>query len=413
MQTLVLHPGTQHSRQTALALQELGRLEALVTGLFDFPDGFLRKIAGGLPAGLARRLERELGRFSSPLLDPSKVRAFPRYELPERLASRAGAFELARRIDSILNRRFGRQVAKIAARDGPLVLWGYDNSAFAAFADPRTADCPKILDRTIADGRYWNEELQRIAADHGDWLVGGTPGWSEERIARNDCEYETADRIVCGSPFVMESVARYSPVVGVEQKLELLPYSYDAALFAGAAQPVPTARAEPVRFLFVGQISARKGVQHLLRAFAQLPKGSATLTMAGPEMVPDRMLAPYRDRVTFLGPLPRGEIPALMQRHHAFVFPSHYEGSAIALIEAMASGLAIVQTAAAGLGASERSGFVLARPCAPAVAEAMTRLVEDRALLQDMRLAAMEEAKTRDFATYRDRIGQLLSGMGL
>ena len=413
MKTLVLHPGTQHSRQTALALQELGRLECLVTGLFDFPDGAMRKLIDRLPGRLAVLLRKELWRFSSPGLDPDKVRAFPGYELPERLAYRAGAIPLGRRLDAVLNLRFGKRVAALAWREGPFALWGYDNSAFAAFADPRTEHCPKILDRTIADGRYWNEELERIADTHGDWLVGGTPGWDEQRIARNDIEYRLADRIVCGSPFVMQSVARYSPVPGLEKKLVLLPYCYDADLFSGAPRPQFVPSDEPVRFLFVGQISARKGIQHLLEAFSSLPTGSATLTLAGPIMVPEKQISPYRDRVDFLGALPRTDIPALMQRHHAFVFPSHFEGSAIALIEAMASGLAIVQTEAAGLGASNRSGFVLPRPDAGDVAEAMMALVDDRERLQAMRLAAMEDAEDRDFSAYRDRIGQLLGGMDL
>ena len=413
MQTLVLHPGTQHSRQTALALQELGRLEALVTGLFDHEGSRAQRLADLLPESLARPLRRELGRFASPGLDPARVRALPWYELPERLAYRAGAIETGRRIDALLNRQFGRKVAGIAARHGPVALWGYDNSAFAAFGDPRTAACPKILDRTIADGRYWNEEQARIEERHGDWLAGGTPGWSRQRIERNDIEYEMADRIVCGSPFVMESVARYSPVGGLAEKLTLLPYTWDAALFGNAPQPAPVAARDPVRFLFVGQISARKGVQHLLEAFASLPRGAATLTLVGPVMVPERMLAPYSDRIEIVGPVPRSEVPGIMQRHHAFVFPSHFEGSAIALVEAMASGLAIIQTRAAGLGAGPHSGFVLEQPDAALLTEAMTSLIEDRERLHAMRHAAMRDAKERDFAAYCRGILQLLEGLGI
>lgn len=413
MKTVVLHPGTQHSRQTALALQELDRLAFLITGLFDHSGSLPHRLANRLPGAPGRILKRELGRFASAGLDPAKVRAFPRYELPERLATRGGAVELGRRVDAVLNKAFGKRVAAIAAHEGPFALWGYDNSAFAAFADPRTNQCPKILDRTIADGRYWNEEVERIADTHGDWLAKGTPRWSDQRIARNDIEYEHADRIVCGSPFVMESVTKYSPVPGLADKLVLLPYSCDAALFAGAPAPQPVAKDEPVRFLFAGQVSARKGVQHLVEAIRALPKSGAKLTLVGPVMVPEELLAPVADRIDILGSVTRAEMPAIMRRHHALVFPSHYEGSAIVLIEAMASGLAIIQSAAAGLGASEKSGIVMARPDAAQVEQAMTRLIEERELLHAMRLAAMEEAKLRDFAAYRGRIDALLTGMGV
>ena len=413
MKTLVLHPGTQHSRQTALALQELEQLAFLVTGLFDHPGSAAHRLAGRLPGILERPLKRELSRFASPGLDPDKVRAFPRFELPERIATRAGAPGLGRSIDAFLNRGFGQKIVEIVEREGPHVLWGYDNSAFAAFADPRTKDCPKILDRTIADGRYWNEEIARIADTHGDWLVRGTPAWNEQRIARNDIEYAHADRIVCGSPFVAQSIARYSPVEGLDKKLRILPYSYDAGLFAGAPLPELVPKNEPVRFLFAGQVSARKGIQHLLPAIKALPSSEARLTLVGPIMVPEKLLAPYADRVDILGPVTRSEMPEIMRSHHALVFPSHFEGSAVVLIEAMASGLAIIQTSAAGLGASEASGYVLDKPEAETLEEAMRILVKDRAILHAMRLAAMDEAKARDFDAYRANIAALLDEMGL
>ena len=409
MQTLVFHPGTQHSRQTALALQELERLAFLATGMFDHPESAERDRAGRLPQKLQQRLLHEMARFASPGLDPGKVRAFPRYELPERLAARLGARNFARRLDTALNAAFGRKVAMLAKREGPFVLWGYDGSSFSAFGDARTSACPKVLDRTIADGRYWNEEVSRIADTHDDWLTGGTPRWSPQRVERDDSEYEHADLIVCGSPFVMRSIAEYSRVPGVASKCRLLPYSFDERLFGGAPEPEPVPTSEPVRFLFAGQVSARKGVQHLLEAFARLPASAAKLTLVGPVMVPERLLAPYRDRIEILGSVPRAEMPGIMRRHHALVFPSHFEGSAVVLVEAMASGLAIIQTAAAGLGASERSGIVLERPEAGAVEEAMAALIKDHERLHSMRRAAQAEAQDRNFAAYRSGVAAALA----
>ena len=55
----------------------------------------------------------------------------------------------------------------------------------------------------------------------------------------------------------------------------------------------------------------------------------------------------------------------------------------------------------------------MAKPNAAQVEQAMTRLIEDRELLHAMRLAAMEEAKQRDFAAYRRRIDALLTEMGV
>lgn len=409
MQVGVIHPGTQHSRQTALALQQLGRLEFLATGLFDHPQSHARRLANFLPAAFAR----ELDRFAFSSLNPDLVRAYPRYELPERIATRLGATDLAARLDQSLNAAFGRRIGKIAQAEGPLALWGYDGSAFGAFDDPRTADCPKILDRTMADCRSWNAQRTELLETQNAWFSGNSPAWSAQRIAQDDREYAAADRIVCASPFVIETILKHSPVPGLADKLDLLPYCFDAALFANDRPPRHVPQSEPVRFLFVGQVSGRKGVQHVLDAMARLPERDAALTVVGPVAVPEELLAPYRDRVTFIGPVPRAQVPAIMRAHDAFVFPSYNEGSAVVLLEAMASGLAIIQTKASGLGASDDSGIVLDAPETSAVEEAMRTLIDDRERLYAMRKAAITEAAMRDFAAYKANIADLLDRMGI
>ena len=413
MKVGVVHPGTQHSRQTALALQQLGKLAFLATGLFDHPRRKVRAMLPFLPSRLADKLDTEMRRFAFDSLDPKLVRAFPFYELPERIMTRSGAAVLGQAVDTRLNAAFGRKIAGMASREERLALWAYDGAAWSLFTDPRTAHCPKILDRTMTDCRSWNAERLRLIEDDPEWFSDGSPAWLEKRIAQDDLEYASADRIVCGSPFVIQSILEHSPVEGLKDKLRILPYCFDETLFERGTPAEPPAAGEPVRFLFVGQVAGRKGIRHVLDAFMQCAPAEATLTVVGTIGLDDTLLAPYRDRVSFTGPVPRTQIPALMMDHHAFVFPSYHEGSAIVLLEAMAAGLAIIQTAASGLGASEESGFVLERPDTDAVATAMRTLIEDRDVLHSMRRAAKREASSRNFAAYRDNIAALLADMGI
>lgn len=409
MQIAVFHPGTQHSRQVALALDQLGRLAFLATGLFT--AGPARSLP--LPAALCAAIERERARFAFPPLERARVRTFALTELPERLASRAGRHDLARWLDTRGNALMGRRIAGIAAREGPLGLWGFDGSSFAAFADPRTSGMPRILDRTIAHGEHWNAELALLRESHGDWLDPSVRPWSEPRLARDQSEYAHATHILCGSRFAARTLHRHAAVPGLADKLHVLPYPFDKELFGGAGEPQAASAREPVRFLFVGEVGVRKGMHLLLDAIARLPSSDAALTVAGPQAVPDSVLAPFAGRVRFTGPVPRASIPALMRAHHVLVLPSLFEGSAIVLPEAMASGLALIHTEASGEGASGESGIVLPRPDAAALAEAMARLCAGRDLLQSMRVAAWRESAGRSFAVYRDRIGALLPRLGL
>ena len=102
MKVAVFHPGTQHSWQTALALQQLDRLAWFATSIFYQPDRLPYRLERILPGQLGARLGREFRRFSHPLLDPALVRTSGLTEWLERIASRAGQRQLARWLD-----RFG------------------------------------------------------------------------------------------------------------------------------------------------------------------------------------------------------------------------------------------------------------------------------------------------------------------
>ena len=84
MQVAVFHPGTQHSRQTALALDRLGRLAWLATSLFDDP----RRVR--LPGPVGRMIDGLYAPYACPALDPRLVRRHGGIEIAERVAARAG-----------------------------------------------------------------------------------------------------------------------------------------------------------------------------------------------------------------------------------------------------------------------------------------------------------------------------------
>ena len=85
----VFHPGTQHSWQTAYALQQLDRLAWYATSIYYRPDRF-PYILERLPGGIGRRIGNQLRRFHHPGLDPALVRTAGLSEWVERAAFSAG-----------------------------------------------------------------------------------------------------------------------------------------------------------------------------------------------------------------------------------------------------------------------------------------------------------------------------------
>ena len=111
--------------------------------------------------------------------------------------------------------------------------------------------------------------------------------------------------------------------------------------------------------LFVGQISARKNLMPLLRAFEALrsrgPLRDLELVIAGPvqtggdEIVEAARTSPHAAAIRFLGFIDDDELPALYAGAAVFVFPGKGEGFGIPILEAMACGAPVV---AANAGAN-------------------------------------------------------------
>ena len=407
MKVAVFHPGTQHSWQTAYALQQLDRLEWYATSIFYKPDS-MPYLLERLPGPLGRRLGREFARFRHAGLDPALVRTAGLIEWLERIAARGGWHGAARRLDAFGNQRFAAQIGRAIGGPDPFALWGYNASSLSSFELGRAAGRTLILDRTIGDFRLYNRLMAQVAETHEEWFIPTDRAVPADQIERDQREYELADVILAGSEFCAQTV-RDCGGPQIAGKVRVLPYCFDEALFAAAPQPLPLQPGEPVKFLFIGQLGPRKGIQHLLEAFARIPVAAASLTMVGELRVPRRTFARYADRVSYVPTVARGEIPAIMAAHHVLVFPSYFEGSALSLIEALASGMGVIQTRAAGNGATPQTGLMLDSPDTETLYAALMEAIEDRPRIDAWRAQAQAEAARYAFSAYRSNVAALLA----
>jgi glycosyltransferase involved in cell wall biosynthesis len=116
----------------------------------------------------------------------------------------------------------------------------------------------------------------------------------------------------------------------------------------------PVDRASVPRFLFLGRLAPQKGLEWLLRSFAQLSV-DAHLDIAGTGdlLEPSRQLAhdlEIEDRVTFHGWIDADRIPSLISACRAVVFPSvWHEPAGLVSLEAAAHGRALVASRVGGI----------------------------------------------------------------
>ncbi len=173
-------------------------------------------------------------------------------------------------------------------------------------------------------------------------------------------------------------------------RLHLVPNAVDCARFDW--QPRPTV---PRMVACVGRQVPVKGHDVLLRAWSLVRRPPGTVLMLagdGPEHARLRAMADklaLGAAVVFAGNV--DDVPGLLGAADVFVQPSHQEGLPNAVLEAMASGLAVVATRVGGHGdviEHARTGLLVPPGDPDALAGALQALLDDDGLRARMGLAA-------------------------
>lgn len=162
--------------------------------------------------------------------------------------------------------------------------------------------------------------------------------------------------------------------------------------------PPDSTRGAEVRFLFLGNLCRRKGVDVLIQA-AALARENWRVELAGGEEEPgyhaiaaaDIARWQVAERVSLLGPKVGAQKDALLASASGFVLPSLAEGLPMALLEAMAARLPVVVTRVGAMPEvvrAEVEGLLVAPGDAPALAAALDRLAADAALRARLGAAA-------------------------
>lgn len=320
--------------------------------------------------------------------------------------------DLAARLHWHIQRRIGSMGAN-EAEDATAVVSSYlvAEEAFAATNGSR------VLNYPIAHHRYIQtfvaEEAERepaFASTLPDW--SRVPGWVEPRLDR---ECDLADHILVGSTFARASFIAEGTAPG---KLVVIPYGADASRFSpgnrdmGETAADDTARG--LHVLFVGQLSQRKGLSYLLRAYDAFRGPGTQLTLVGAYYGDTGALAPYRDIFRHIPHLPQSELVGLYRQADVFVFPTLIEGLGMVVLEAMATGLPVITTpnGPADLVRDGIDGFVVPIRDPDAIRAKLEYLRAHPEERLAMGRQARDRAQTFSWDRYRTEALTFISGLG-
>lgn len=224
--------------------------------------------------------------------------------------------------------------------------------------------------------------LMRGAWRSRPWIFWGEqPGRSSLLHDRISAPLHRARAIAAiGSVAAREYHARFP-----EPTIVNLPYHCELAPFQSQPRPSEPSR-EPV-FLFCGQMIARKGVDLLLAAFAQLERGR--LLLVGREADLPALLAPFpvsvRERIEYAGFQAPAELPRFFARADVFVLPSRHDGWGVVVNQALGASLPILCSDHVGAGIDlvepEVNGLRFPAGDTGALAAAMRRCLDEPQLI--------------------------------
>ncbi len=145
----------------------------------------------------------------------------------------------------------------------------------------------------------------------------------------------------------LKKMAESSDAVSVR----VIPNGVDTSLFRPG--PGRTVGSHPLRVIFVGRLRSQKNVPVLFQQLARLPAGTWKLDLVGDGPLRKELFS-LADRlgltnsITWHGWIPRLQLRDLYQDCDCLVNPSLYEGMANAVLEAMASELAVLASKVPG-----------------------------------------------------------------
>jgi glycosyltransferase involved in cell wall biosynthesis len=187
----------------------------------------------------------------------------------------------------------------------------------------------------------------RILMDESDRVGSRVSGPSRWMIAREEREYALADRIIVLSRFAWDSFA----VEGTSpERLRILPLGANLTEFRpgenfAMRRRKRIAAEEPLRILYVGAVSCRKGAHDLSAMVAALPGDQFRFRIVGP-VAPDACSVSHRIRRSceIVGKVRRERLREHYDWADVFVFPTIEDGYAVVLAQAAAAGLPIITT---------------------------------------------------------------------
>jgi glycosyltransferase involved in cell wall biosynthesis len=362
------YSGVHQMFQLAVAAHELGALDGFFVSVVDGEGTWGRRLGRLAPAGTVRPLGWER-------LPPAKVWEYPWPLLVNRALKKYLPMRITEHRWS--NAWFDHAAARWLRRRSAQIFVGSETCALESLRQAGKMGMKRVL-----------------------------VSYSSNTVAmrrRKQLELAQTEMVLCCSEFQRGHLLACNPVI---KKAEVIPLWADVDFWSGVVSEREFSRpGEPLRVLYAGAVSLKKGVPYLLQAVEPLTSQVALTLVGGlsPEMT--GILKHFRSH-RHLPYLPKNELRVLYREHDLLVMPTLGDSFGFVTIEAMASGMPVIASQNAGAPVPDEDWRVPPHD-AEAIRHRLLAYHADRERLhQDGKVAASFAAQFTP-ECYRARAGEL------
>ena len=402
MKIVVSHPtGNQFSRSFISALSKNDMLTEFHTTVAVDPAAFWLKL---LPA----KVKRECLRRSYPI-PYNKIQKHPLVEIARIVAGQTHIRKYIKseiswaNVDAVykdLDLKVAKRLEALSKGTRPDAIYSYEDCSEFSFNKAKEFDIKCLYDLPIG---YWRtarlllkKELERWP-DWADTLTGFRD--SEEKLARKDEELRLADKIFVASQFTAKTLNDFS---GKLAPVKVIPYGFPPVI-ENRDYLIKISEGAPLKLLFVGGLSQRKGIADLFAAVKAFGK-HVELTLVGKSAgnncaVLNEELKKHR----WIPSLPHAGVLKLMREHDVLVFPSLFEGFGLVITEAMAQGTPVIttdRTAGPDIIRDGENGWLIEAGSIEKLKLAIENILIHPYLIEKTGRAAIETASQRPWDVY-------------